>query len=388
MTDLKSLFLLDPEIVFLNHGSFGATPRPVFADYQAWQRQLERQPVYFLVEELTTHLAAARQALGTYLHAAADDLVYVPNATFALNIVARSLNLQGDDEILTTDREYGACDNIWHFLGRKKGFAYVRQPVPVPVVSATAVADQFWQGVTPRTKVIFLSHITSSTALTFPVAEICRRARAAGILTVIDGAHAPGQIPLDMAAIDADFYFGNAHKWLCSPKGAAFLYARRDKQPLLEPLVVGWGWGENRPWTYGSTFLDDQQWLGTNDLSAYLAVPSAIAFQAEHDWTAVRQQCHLLLQDTMQRIGALTNLPPIYPDNAGFYHQMASIPLPPLRDVKALKTCLYQEHHIEVPLVEWNGRVFIRVSIQGYNTPADTDALLMALEQSLPRFVV
>jgi len=388
MTDLKSLFLLDPEIVFLNHGSFGATPRPVFADYQAWQRQLERQPVYFLVEELTTHLAAARQALGTYLHAAADDLVYVPNATFALNIVARSLNLQGDDEILTTDHEYGACDNIWHFLGRKKGFAYVRQPVPVPVVSATAVADQFWQGVTPRTKVIFLSHITSSTALTFPVAEICRRARAAGILTVIDGAHAPGQIPLDMAAIDADFYFGNAHKWLCSPKGAAFLYARRDKQPLLEPLVVGWGWGENRPWTYGSTFLDDQQWLGTNDLSAYLAVPSAIAFQAEHDWTAVRQQCHLLLQDTMQRIGALTNLPPIYPDNAGFYHQMASIPLPPLRDVKALKTCLYQEHHIEVPLVEWNGRVFIRVSIQGYNTPADTDALLMALEQSLPRFVV
>ena len=387
MTHLKPLFLLDPEVIFLNHGSFGATPRPVFAAYQEWQRRLERQPVYFLVEELIGHLAAARQALGAYLHADADDLVYVPNATFALNIVARSLDLRAGDEVLTTDHEYGACDNTWRFLSQKRGFAYVAQPVPLPVVSATAVADQFWQGITPRTKVIFLSHITSSTALTFPVADICRRARAAGILTVIDGAHAPGQIPLDMAAIGADFYFGNAHKWLCSPKGAAFLYARRDKQPLLEPLVVGWGWGENRPWTYGSNFLDDQQWLGTNDLSAYLAVPAAIAFQAEHNWTAVRQQCHLLLQETGRRIGALTGLPPIYPDEAGFYHQMASIPLPPLSDAKAFKTHLYQTYHLEVPIVEWNGRPFIRVSIQGYNTPADADALLATLAEALPKFV-
>ncbi|MCB8984839.1 MAG: aminotransferase class V-fold PLP-dependent enzyme [Ardenticatenaceae bacterium] len=386
MTDLKELFLLDPKIIFLNHGSFGATPRPVFADYQAWQRRLEHQPVYFLVEELTGHLAAARQALGDYLHAPADDLVYVPNATFALNIVARSLDLRAGDEVLTTDHEYGACDNTWQFLSQKKGFAYVRQPIPVPVVSATAVAEQFWHGVTPRTKVIFLSHITSSTALTFPVAEVCRRARAAGILTIIDGAHAPGQVPLDMAVIDADFYFGNAHKWLCSPKGAAFLYARRDKQPLLEPLVVGWGWGENRPWTYGSNFLDDQQWLGTNDLSAYLAVPAAIAFQAEHDWTAVRQQCHLLLRDTMQRIGVLTGLLPIYPDDAGFYHQMATIPLPQLTDLKGLKTHLYQQYRVEVPLVEWQNRHFIRVSIQGYNTSHDADALLAALAQALPQF--
>ncbi|MBK8989402.1 MAG: aminotransferase class V-fold PLP-dependent enzyme [Chloroflexi bacterium] len=379
MSDLKSLFLLDPDVIFLNHGSFGATPRPVFDVYQQWQRRLERQPVHFLVEELPHHLAAARQALADYLHAAADDLVYVPNATFALNVIARSLPLGPGDEVLTTDHEYGACNNTWRFLSQKQGFVYAPQPISLPVVSATAVADQFWQGVTPHTRVIFLSHITSSTALCFPVAEICRRARAAGILTLIDGAHAPGQIDLDLAAIDADFYFGNAHKWLCSPKGAAFLYARADRQALLEPLVVGWGWGEERTLRFGSDFLDFQQWLGTNDLSAYLAVPEAIAFQAAYNWTAVRQQCHDLLQETMRQIGIRTGLPSIYPDGGGFYHQMAAIPLPPGADLKALKARLYQEYRIEVPLVEWNGRAFIRVSIQGYNTPADTQALLDAL---------
>ncbi len=386
MTDMKSLFLLDPDVIFLNHGSFGATPRPVFDVYQQWQRRLEWQPVYFLVEELPQHLAVARQALGDYLHAPADDLVYVPNATFALNIIARSLALGAGDEVLTTDHEYGACDNTWRFLSEKRGFRYVRQPIRLPVASATAVTDQFWQGVTPRTKVIFISHITSATALCFPVAEICRRARAAGILTVVDGAHAPGQIALDMTAVGADFYFGNAHKWLCSPKGAAFLYTRPERQALLEPLVVGWGWGEERTLTYGSDYLDYQQWLGTNDLSAYLAVPEAIAFQAQHDWTAVRQQCHHLLQDAMRQIEELTGLPPIYAAGAGFYHQMAAIPLPPIRDVKGLKAKLYQAYRVEVPLVEWNGRVFIRVSIQGYNSPDDVAALLNALAHLLPEF--
>lgn len=385
MNALKSLFLLDPEVIYLNHGSFGATPRPVFDAYQAWQRQLERQPVQFITGALWDHLAAARSALGDYLHARPHDLVYIPNATFGLNVVARSLDLGPGDELLTTDHEYGACDNVWQFLAQKQGFAIVRQPIDLPATTPAAVAAQLWQGVTPRTKVIFFSHISSATALCFPAAEICRRARQAGILTIVDGAHAPGQIPLDLTAVDPDFYFGNAHKWLCAPKGAAFLYARPDKQPLLQPLVVGWGWGANRTLSFGSDFLDAQQWLGTNDVSAYLATPDAIAFQVEHDWTAVRARCHNLLRQAMQRIGALTGLPPLYPHGAGFYHQMAAIPLPLRDDPERFKAQLYDAYRIEAPIITWRGRHLIRISVQGYNSQSDIDALLRALTALLGR---
>jgi isopenicillin-N epimerase len=383
---LKTHFLLDPNVVFLNHGSFGATPKPVFAEYQAWQLRLERQPVHFIQHELWGYLARARQQLGNYVGAAADDLVFIPNATFGLNIVARSLTLGPDDEVLTTDHEYGACDNVWQFLSQKQGFHYVRQPIPLPTTTPEAIVEQLWQGVTPRTRIIFLSHISSATALCFPIAEICRRARAAGIMTVIDGAHVPGQLPLDLQAIDPDFYFGNLHKWLCSPKGSAFLYARADQQSLIEPLVVGWGWGKDRTLTFGSDFLDYNQWLGTNDVSAYLAVPSAIQFQEAHDWTAVRQQCHALLTQAMQRIGELTGLSAIYPNGLGFFHQMATIPLPHLVDAEAFKEALYELFMVEVPIVIWNGRCFIRVSVQGYNTQSDIDTLLDALTTCLPNF--
>lgn len=379
MIDFKSLFLLDPEVVYLNHGSFGATPRPVFAAYQEWQRRLEWQPVRFITHELWDHLASARRILGDYLATGQNNLVFIPNATFGLNIIARSLNIGPGDEVLTTDHEYGACDNVWEFLSQKKGFCYVRQPISLPVSTPEAIVEQLWQGVSPRTKVIFMSHITSATALCFPVSEICQRARAEGILTIVDGAHAPGQIPLDLTAVNADFYFGNAHKWMCSPKGAAFLYARPDRQPLLEPLVVGWGWGKNRTVSFGSDFLDGQQWLGTNDVSAYLAVPEAIRFQQAHNWTAVRLQCHDLLRQAMQRIGRLTGLPPLYPDGAGFYHQMAAIPLPALRNSDTFKAQLYDAYRIEVPILTWNGRHFIRVSVQAYNTSDDIDTLLYAL---------
>ncbi|MCA9998356.1 MAG: aminotransferase class V-fold PLP-dependent enzyme [Anaerolineales bacterium] len=209
----RNLFLLDPDVVFLNHGSFGATPRPVFDVYQAWQRQIEYQPVKFIGRELTGYLQTARHTLGNYLHAHGDDLVYIPNATFGVNIVARALLLTAEDEVLTTDHEYGACDRVWRFVSQKKGFHYVRQPIPLPVTSPEEIVEQLWQGVTPRTKVIYLSHITSATALRLPVEAICQRAREAGILTLVDGAHAPGQIPLDLTAMGADFYTGNCHKW-------------------------------------------------------------------------------------------------------------------------------------------------------------------------------
>lgn len=383
MTTLRDQFLLDPTVTFLNHGSFGATPRPVFAVYQEWQRRLEWQPVQFLGTDIAEYLATARQTVGSYVNAHADDVVFVPNATFGVNVVARSLQLGLGDEVLTTDHEYGACDNAWLFLSGKQGFRYIRQPIALPATTPEALLEQLWQGVTPHTKVIFLSHITSPTALTFPVAAICARARAEGILTVVDGAHAPGQLPLDMEAIGADFYTGNFHKWLCSPKGSAFLYARREQQHLVEPLVVGWGWGEPRAWTYGSDFLDYNQWLGTNDMAAYLAVAAAIQFQSDHQWDIVRDQCQALVTQAIHRISDLTSLPPAYPDDQGFYRQMAIAPLHPIADLPAFKKRLYQEHRVEIPCINWQGQQFIRISIQGYNTQDDVDRLLEALRLML-----
>jgi len=384
MNNLAGLFLLDPEVVFLNHGSFGATPRPVFEVYQAWQRRLERQPVQFM-HELGGFLAEARQALGDFVQAQADDLVYVPNATFGLNIIARSLALGPEDEVLATDHEYGACCNTWEFMSRKRGFRYVRQEIPLPFGTQDEIVEQFWQGVTPLTRIIFISHITSPTAVRLPVEKICARAKEAGILTIVDGAHTLGQIDLDMQEIDADFYLSNGHKWLCSPKGSAFLYARREQQALIEPLIVGWGWGSEKNITFGSDFLDYLQWLGTNDLAAYLTVPAAIDFQKEHNWTAVRGRCHELLVEAIMRICRLTGLETVYSEKSA-YQQMAVAQLPQINDLQAMKMELIETYRVEVPLIDWNGRHFIRISVQGYNSGEDIDALLDALANLLPRY--
>ncbi len=387
--NLRDLFLLRPDVVFLNHGSFGACPRPVFEAYQAWQLELERQPVEFLGRRFTEVMRTAREALGAYLKADTDDLVYVPNATTGLNVVARSVPLQPGDEILGTDHEYGALDRTWRFICQKRGARYINQPLPLPPESTEQVIEALWAGATDRTRVLYLSHITSPTALILPLAELVRRARAAGILTVIDGAHVPGQIPLDLTTLGADFYAGNCHKWLCAPKGAGFLHARREVQHLLEPLVVSWGW--NRDQTsrdqtsevlqtseVSSSFIDEQQWKGTRDPAAYLSVPAAIQFQAEHNWPRVRQECHELVCYARHAITEMTGLEPICPDSPEWYAQMATIPLPPC-DAAMLQRRLYDEYRVEVPIIEWNGRQFVRVSVQGYNTKDDVDALLSAL---------
>lgn len=382
MKTLRSLFQLDRDVVFLNHGSFGATPRPVLDVYQAWQRRLERQPVHFLATELPDLLAEARTVLAEYVGAAADDVAFIPNATFGVNLIARSLTLGPGDEVLTTDHEYGACNRVWQFLSQKQGFVYKQQSIPLPAAAPEEIAAQFWLGVTERTKVIFISHISSATAVQFPIEQICARARQAGILTIIDGAHTVGQIPLDMAAIDADFYLSNAHKWLCSPKGSAFIYARHDLHHLLDPLVVSWGWGEDKQFSCGSNLLDYLQWMGTSDPSAYLTVPAAIAFQAEHQWLDVRRQCHTLLQDALGRIEAFTGLASPYPDDR-FYHQMAVAPLPTVTDLAVFKEQFYDSYRVEVPFTEWQGSQFVRISVQGYNMPSDIDALLDALRSCL-----
>jgi isopenicillin-N epimerase len=239
MTNWKEQFLLNPEIVFFNHGSFGATPKPVFDVYHDWQRRLEWQPVKFLGYDALGYFQEARQKLGDYLRADPLDIVYVPNATFGVNVVARSLSLGPNDEVLTTDHEYGACDRTWRFLAGKQGFHYVKQPISLPITSAESILEQFWQGVTPRTKVIYISHITSETAVIMPIEAICQRAREVGILTLIDGAHAPGQIPLDLPAIGADFYTGNCHKWLWSKVQNLFLSKRNGHiTPFHHPQLL------------------------------------------------------------------------------------------------------------------------------------------------------
>jgi len=374
----KELFLLDPTIVFLNHGSFGATPRPVFEQYQAWQRELERQPVEFLGRRFTDLMRDARAALAAYVNADTDDIVYVPNATTGLNIVARSLRLNPGDEILTTDHEYGALDRTWRFICRKTGAVYKRQAMPVPVTTAQDFVERFWAGVSPRTRVVFLSHITSPTALIFPINEICRRARNAGIISIVDGAHALGQVPLDLETLGADFYSANAHKWLGAPKGSAFLYARREMQTWVEPLLVSWGYESEKP--SASRFIDEHEWTGTRDIAAYLSVPEAIRFCEEHRWDFVRNQCHALAQYARAEISALTGLPPLSPDSPAWYGQMVTVPLPPC-DPAQLKTRLYDEFRIEVPVGVWRTQPHLRVSIQAYNTVADVERLLDALAQ-------
>lgn len=384
MENLKKYFYLNPSVTFLNHGSFGATPKPVFEEYQNWQLRLERQPVLFLGREYDHLLYDSRMVLGKYLNADPEDLTYIPNATHGVNIIARSLKLAPGDEILTTDHEYGACDYTWDFICSKVSAKYIHQRISLPIHSDDEVVSQFWQGVTPQTKVIYLSHITSATALRLPVEKICQLAKAAGILTVVDAAHSPGQIPVDLQKLGADVAFGNCHKWMLSPKGAAFLYVREDLQHLVDPLIVSWGFNPTPETTTGSRFVDLLQWTGTKDPSAALTVPAAIQFMEEHHWDAVRTKSHELLRSGLEQICELVKMPPLYPLDSDFYFQMGIAPLP-ASNLAVLKSRLYDEYKIEVPLVQWQDRQFVRISVQGYNSQSDVDALVAALHDLLPQ---
>ncbi|MGQ9479869.1 aminotransferase class V-fold PLP-dependent enzyme [Chloroflexus sp.] len=387
--ELAEQFLLRRDMTFLNHGSFGACPQPVFAVYQQWQRTLEAQPVEFLGRRLSDLLYRARSELAAFVGAAAEDVVFVPNVTYALNIVARSLDLQPGDEVLGITHEYGAIERTWRYVCLQRGATYTNQPVELPVTTPDEIIDQIWQGVTPRTRVMLLSHITSPTAMMMPVAAVCRRARAAGILTVIDGAHALGQIDLNLHELAPDFYAGNCHKWLCAPKGAGFLYVRPEHQAALEPLVVSWGWQPPTPlqgsflaYPEGRPLQAYYEWMGTDDPSAFLTVPAAIEFQRRHNWSAMRLACHELLRTASQHILALSDIPPLTPDDPSWWVQMRSLPLPPC-DPILVQSRLWREWRIEVPCFTWEGRPLIRVSIQVYNTPADVERLLTGLQAVL-----
>ena len=265
----------------------------------------------------------------------------------------------------------------------KTGAKYIHQPIQLPIQTEKELMEQFWVGVTSRTKVIFLSHITSPTAMRMPVEKICQRARQDGILTILDAAHSPGQIPINLQGTEADFVFGNCHKWMLSPKGAGFLFARREIQHLVEPLVVSWGFQATPEASTGSRFLDLLQWTGTRDPAAALTVPTAIQFMNDNNWNQVRQEWHLLLRQAIDRICELTGLPPLYPLDSDLYSQMGIAPLPP-SDIVNLKSRMYDEHKIEIHLIQWQDKQFLRISIQGYNTQDDVDILVAALKELLP----
>lgn len=372
---LAEQYLLDPDVVYLNHGSFGAVPRPVFDSYQYWQRELDANPSHFVGRRAPELLAAAREKLGGFINASADDLTFVPNVTYGLNIVARSLHLKEGDVVLTTDHEYGAIDRTWRFNCEKSGARVVNQPISVPVADPAKVVEQIWAGVNENTRVISLSHITSPSALILPVEEICRRAREAGIISVIDGAHAPGQLDVDMEEIGADFYCGNCHKWLSSARGAGFLHARPERQSLLEPLVVSHGWDREEPGP--SQFQDYFTWVGTIDPAAYLSVPAAIDFHQHNDWGSVRLACKELLKETEERILAMSGLPPISPSS--MWSQMRLVLLP--GKVESYQR-LWEEDRIVVPVGQHRGQPGVRISVQAYNSPADLEKLILALQKA------
>lgn len=401
---MRQHFLLDPEVTFLNHGSFGATPRVVLEAQHRLQREMERNPVAMLGRASAARLAEARARLAAALGARADDLAFVPNATTGVNIASRSIALAPGDEVLATDHEYGACVAAWQRRCAAAGARWRTAAIPLPFESER-FAERMLDAVTPRTRVLFLSHVTSTTALVFPVGALLRAARARGIVTVVDGAHAPGLIPLDLAALDADFYSGNGHKWLCAPKGSAFLHVRPEHHAAIEPPVVSWGQvaegveeaeaepepepeGHDRPsdgaaalsaFTGDTTLERRLQWQGTRDLSAFLAVPAAIAFQAVHDWPRRRAHCRALALELQREVLARNGLAPIAPDEA--LTQMVPIPVR-ATDAGRLQRWLFDAHRIEVPVTQHGAQVLVRVSVQAYNTRADLVRLGDALAEA------
>ncbi|MDP6419219.1 MAG: aminotransferase class V-fold PLP-dependent enzyme [Candidatus Krumholzibacteria bacterium] len=386
---MRSLFQIREGIHFLNHGSFGACPLPVFKVYRRWQKELEEQPVEFLGRRAPLLMAESREKLAAFLGTSAGNLVYTSNASTALNTVLKSLRLKPGDEILTSNHEYGAMDLCLDFVAEKTGAKVLRAKLDLPLQSREEVIDAFTDRMSESTRLLFLSHLSSTSALVFPLEELTAHCRERGILTVIDGAHVPGHRPLDLEALGADFYSGNCHKWMLSPKGAAFLYARKEVQSLVEPLVTSWGWradmNEDSPFvalSHGSRFVMENEWQGTRDISAWLTIPAAIDFMKEHDWPMWQGKCHRRTLEARARLVEIAGLPEICPAHEDWIGQMAAFEIPPC-DVIALQKKLYETHGVEVVGIEWENRSFLRFTVQAYNTDADLEAFEKALDCEL-----
>lgn len=376
--NLKSQFLLNPEITYLNFGSFGACPKPIFSDYQSWQLLLESEPCQFIAVNGISYLKSSRQALASYINCNADDIVYVTNPTYAINIIAKSLKLEEGDEILSTNLEYGALDRTWNYYCKKSKAKYIRQTINLPVSSKEEIIEQFWKGYNSKTKAIFISHITSSTALRLPVEEICEMAKEKGLLTIVDGAHVPGHIPLNLATLKADIYTGACHKWMMTPKGCSFLYVKNEIQDQFDPVIISWGYESAAP--SHSQFLDYHQMQGTRDFSAFLTVPKAIEFLKENNWNEVSAACRALARSNYKRFCDLLGTSPLCPLDDNFLGQICSVPIN-INEPEKLQRHLFENYKIEVPLMRLENKTFLRYSVQCFNTQADLDKLYNAMEE-------
>jgi len=376
---LRDQFYLDPEISYMNHGSFGACPIPVMNSYQAWQIELEKNPIDYFVRRLQglfTHhvggpLEEARNELAAFVGADPQGLIFTPNVTVALNAIAHGIPLSAGDEVLTTDHEYGTIDATWSRKCAQSGAEFKRYPLTLPVGTQTDFVDDFWSAVTPRTRLILLSHITSATALVMPVAEICRRAREAGIITVIDGAHAVGQLDLDLTALGADFYTSNCHKWLLTPKGTAFLHVHESQRETFEPMIISWA-EINQP----SFALRHEMW-GTRDMAAFLSIPAALKFRRDHDWDSHRQTARNLVAEYRVKFAADFQTELICSDE--WLAQLASVLLPDGTDPVSLWRYLWESHQIEAMLTQWQGNPLLRLGFNGYNEGSELDTLRSAI---------
>ncbi len=375
---LKSEFLLKPGVIYLNFGSFGACSKPIFEDYQKWQLELEREPAQFISVNGPENLQKSREALARYIHCNTDDVVYTTNPSYAINIVAKNLKLNAGDEVLSTNLEYGALDRTWNYYCRKAGAVYVRQPIELPLVSKEKFIEDFFKGLSNKTKAIFISQITSATALIFPVKEICEIAKAKGLLAIVDGAHVPGHIPLDLSELDADIYTGACHKWMCSPKGCSFFYVKKEFQSLFDPLVISWGYESRYP--SHSQFIDYHQMQGTRDFSAFLTVPATIKFLSANNWQKVAAGCRELAHKNYSRFCDLFGSQPLCPVTDEFLGQMCSIPVKTIQPEK-LQRLLFEKYNIEIPVMKQDDRVLLRYSIQVFNTQEDLDHLYVSLEE-------
>ena len=370
----KPLFSLDPSVTFLNHGSFGACPKVVFDTLIKFQKKLEFEPVKFLAHDIYHYLKKSREALAKYINCDSEDIAFFPNPSTALNTLIRSLDLKQGDEVLTTNHEYGALDRTWGFISKKRGSKYVKIDIDIPFVDKQKFIDCFKKAINKHTKVIFLSHITSATSLIFPVKEIIELAKKNNILTIIDGAHVPAHIDLDIRKLDPDFYCGACHKWMCSPKGVAFLYVKEEFQQMIEPLVVSWGYEAENP--SHSQFLDYMQWQGTNDISAYLTVPDTIKFLENHNWKEKAASCKELNLWAKNEISSQLNIKALGTDD--FLGQMTTFSFP-LVDTIEQQMEFYKKYKIQLPFIKWNEQTFFRISSQVYNSKEDFIYLIESL---------
>ncbi len=387
---LREAWSLDPAVAFLNHGSFGACPNAVLVKQALWQRQMERQPVQFFLRDLPPLLDTAREELARFVSARPDDLAFVPNVTAAVNTVLRSLDLTAGDEIVVTSHTYGACRNAAAYVGERTGARLVTAEVPFPIAAPEVVERAVLAALTPRTRLVLLDHVTSPTGLVFPVASLVRQLAERGVDTLIDGAHAPGMVDVDVQDLGAAYYAGNCHKWLCAPKGAGFLVVRPDRQAGVHPLAISHGYAATRAGR--SRFRLEFDWGGTDDPTAALCVPEAIRVMASllpGGWPAVRQRNHAMALAARELLADALGIAP--PAPATMLGSLAALPLPDAPESSALpfhidpmQDALLARYQIEVPVMPWPKppQRLLRISAQLYNRQSDYERLGRSLRDA------